>query len=101
MSDTEVSDRGLVHLQTLSCLKVLRISTTYWAEKGTVTDAGLEILAEMASLTSLWLHGQNSRLRKITAEGLAVLSKLDGLAFLDVGGSIGRDPQGSNGIVQS
>ena len=59
LSDTKVTDDGLVHLETLYALQWIDLKYTL------VTDAGLEHLAKLTSLQDLYLTGT-----KVTDEGV-------------------------------
>ncbi len=76
LTDTAVSDAGLVHLRAIGSLTVLDLSHTK------VTDKGLDQLLPLANLRWLLLSGND-----VTDEGLETLTAMTGLGRLTVTGT--------------
>jgi hypothetical protein len=73
LSDTRISDAGLVHLKGLTSLRSLGLTRTK------ITDVGLENLTEMTSLRMLYLS-----YTQVADAGLVHLKGLTSLTWLNV-----------------
>ena len=80
LSNTKVTDAGLVHLKGLTKLGILGLNNTK------ITDAGLVHLKELTSLKKLFLNNT-----KVTDAGLVHLKGLTKLEYLNLGSTVVTD----------